>query len=119
MLEANSDGKTNRENTKNTAKKFSYEDLQKSDYVPAKAYIEVSQTFMDKNSSLKSPQKAYEVLNLGAKRIGSNYRFLPHLIAAAKSSGNIKLAEQYTIECSKNQDTGLMQDVVDIPAKIR
>lgn len=108
---------TKNEEKDKIAKKFNYEDLLKSDYVPARAYIEVSQALLAENNPLKSPQKSYEILKLGAQRIGSSYRFYPYLIPAAKANGETQLAEQYTIECSENKDTGLMQILVDTLGK--
>jgi hypothetical protein len=111
------DDKSKYDNSPKIAGKFSYEDLLKSDYLPAKAYIEVSQTFLDEKNPMKSPQKSYEVLKLGAKRIGSNYRFLPYLIPAAKISGDIKLAEQYTVECSENIDSDFLGNTMRLLGK--
>jgi hypothetical protein len=39
------------------------------------------------------------------------------LITAAKTNGDTQLAEQYTIECSENKDSGLMQNLIDILGK--
>jgi hypothetical protein len=95
-------------------RKFSFEDLIASDYLPAIAYIQVAQNFMDKKNDAGAPQKAFEALQLGSKRIGSNYRFYPYLIPAAKMKGDNVLAEQYTRECSKNRDTDYMQILIDL-----
>lgn len=100
----------------NEASKFSYDDIIKSNYMPAIAYIEVSQQYLSK-SEPRYQALAYEILQLGVKRIGRAYRFYPYLIPAAKANGDIRLAEQFAQECSRNQDRDWLQIVTDTLTK--
>ena len=56
----------------------------------------------------KKYDEAGKILNLGIKRIGRNYKFLPALINLYKTSGDTKTAVETTRKCRDYDKTVLL-----------
>ena len=84
-------------NRKYTAAIYNLDRLVQKKNAPAEAYIKLAKLYILKNKR----SRANEVLNLGVKRIGRDYKFLPTFIYLNKISSNVLVAEESTIKCKK------------------
>ncbi|SDA12273.1 Putative Zn-dependent protease, contains TPR repeats [Nitrosospira sp. Nsp18] len=73
-------------------------------YAPAEAYIKLASVYMEE----KKYDEAGKILNLGIKRIGRDYKFLPALVNLYKTSGDKKTAEGTTKKCRDYDKTVLL-----------
>lgn len=66
-------------------------------HAPAEAYTKLAEIYV----ANKRYKQAEDVLKLGIKRIGRDYKFLPSLVHLKVAAGKMEEAESYTLECQK------------------
>lgn len=70
----------------------------RSPNAPAEAYLRLSRLYQ----AAGDYKASRSTLELGNRRIGRNYRFLPELVATHKALGDTENAERYAIECARS-----------------
>ncbi len=76
-------------------------------HAPAEAYTKLAEIY----TARKNYARAERVLQLGIKRIGRDYKFLPTLIYVNKAAGNMEEAEKNTLKCQA-YDADRQQSIV-------
>ncbi len=76
-------------------------------HAPSEAYTKLAELYVAR----KNYARAERVLQLGIKRIGRDYKFLPTLIYVNKAAGNMEEAEKNTLKCQA-YDADRQQSIV-------